>query len=138
MSIISNVVLCSFTTGELTVQSTSNSIKCSFPNKFNKNIYLNQTSICFDLNGNTCIISKDNPCTIKNTKYVSCIGNYIECSSQTTVCSNENSVFFVNYYQHYSTEYDSRSKSSSNSQFPSSITFILSLLLIIITTLLIS
>ncbi|KAN0024329.1 hypothetical protein ACTFIV_008735 [Dictyostelium citrinum] len=142
MSIITNVVLCSFTTGELTIQSTSNSIQCSLPNKYINNVY-NQTSICFDLNGNSCVITKGNVCNLTNTNYISCVGDYIECSSQTTVCSTENSIFNVNYSQYFLTEYDSRSNnipgsSSNNSKIPSFITFVLSFLLIIITMFLIS
>ncbi|KAM9988082.1 hypothetical protein ACTFIZ_003436 [Dictyostelium cf. discoideum] len=143
MSIITNVVLCSFTTGELTIQSTSNSIQCSLPNKYNNNFYNNQTSICFDLNGNSCVITKGNSCHLTNTNYLSCIGNYMECSSQNTVCSTENSIFNVNYAQYYLTEYDSRSDAnpgsySNNSKIPPFITFILSFLLILITMFIIS
>ncbi|KAM9974388.1 hypothetical protein ACTFIW_007841 [Dictyostelium discoideum] len=143
MSIITNVVLCSFTTGELTIQSTSNSIQCSLPYKYNNNYYYNQTSICFDLNGNSCEMTKGNSCNLTNTNYLSCIGNYIECSSQTTICSTENSIFNVNYAQYYLTEYDSRSNpnpgsSSNNSKIPSFISFILSFLLILITMFIIS
>ncbi|KAN0038841.1 hypothetical protein ACTA71_001033 [Dictyostelium dimigraforme] len=137
MSIITNVVLCSFTTGELTIQSTSNSIQCSLPYNI-----LNQTSICFDLNGNSCVITQNKNCNLSNTNYVSCVGDYIECYSQSTVCSNQNSNFNVNYAPYYSTEYDSRSNnpgsSSNNSKIPSFVTFILSILLITITMVLIS
>ncbi|EGC28332.1 hypothetical protein DICPUDRAFT_44385 [Dictyostelium purpureum] len=132
-SILSNVVLCSFNNNQITVQSTTKSITCTFQEK-NTTV----TGVCFDARGNSCVPSEENKnaCFIKDADYLTCIGpNEIYCHSQGYSCSVFNSKFYGNSKLLSSNQFDSRdsgrSVASSLSPFNPLFTIIIILSLVL-------